>query len=263
MTKQVHIHIHRTKARDAGEGEGKGKWITLSPSGTHVEVDGKGEITAGPKGMSGKKPSELSKKSGSTPAPGKNNEPSTQQVAKHAGKKVQPSKPGWALRADPGLAAKFEAAEARSKAKKLERETGAGSLTKAQQARQFEDTPHDPTGMAHAGRPQGTAAVQARIDAKKAAGKPAGEGPRGASRVGSAGPATTKTDWSKSNGDWTTAKKEGAEMFERAMSSAKSGGARTDAALKLKAEAAEQQKKGSYLGAVVLGLANDYFDRLK
>lgn len=57
MTKQVHIHIHRTKARDAGEGEGK--WITLSPSGTHVKVDGKGEITAGPKGMAGKKPSEL------------------------------------------------------------------------------------------------------------------------------------------------------------------------------------------------------------
>jgi hypothetical protein len=61
MAKQVHIHIHRNKTRDAGEGEGKGKWITLSPSGTHVKVDGSGEITAGPKGMAGKKPSELSK----------------------------------------------------------------------------------------------------------------------------------------------------------------------------------------------------------
>lgn len=61
MAKQVHIHIHRSKARDAGEGEGKGKWITLSPSGTHVKVDGKGDITAGPKGLTGKKPSELSK----------------------------------------------------------------------------------------------------------------------------------------------------------------------------------------------------------
>ena len=33
---------------------------------------------------------------------------------------------------------------------------------------------HDPTGMAHAGRPQGTAAVQARIEAKRAAGQPVG-----------------------------------------------------------------------------------------
>lgn len=392
MTKQVHIHIHRTKARDAGEGEGK--WITLSPSGTHVKIDKGGEITAGPKGMTGKKPSELAKKSGSTPAPGKTSEPSTQQVSKHVGRKVQPSKPGWALRADPELAAKFEAAEARSKAKKLERETGARSVGKAaapdltkhsqftkadydylkekgwgdpeikkrwdeeaaqgrppqqvnklkppsafgpasgegprEASRSDEHAPlrdvlqelrEDGAGQdaarlqkalanerqgvaitsaqsiaiakayerashlayergdqkafnqyqeiasryrrANAGTPQGTAAVQARIDAKKAAGKPAGEGPRGASRVGSAGPAATKTDWSKSNGDWTTAKKEGAAMFERAMSSAKTGGDRTDAALKLKAEAAEQQKNGSYLGAVVLGLVNDYFDRLK
>lgn len=61
MAKQVHIHIHRNKTRDAGEGEGKGKWITLSPSGTHVKVNGSGEITAGPKGLTGKKPSELSK----------------------------------------------------------------------------------------------------------------------------------------------------------------------------------------------------------
>lgn len=141
--------------------------------GTHVKIDKGGEITAGPKGMTGKKPSELAKKSGSTPAPGQ----------------------------------------------------------QAQTA--------------------------------SALGPAAGEGPRGASRVGSAGPATTKTDWSKSNGDWTAAKKEGAAMFERAMSSAKTGGDRTDAALKLKAEAAEQQKNGSYLGAVVLGLVNDYFDRLK
>lgn len=66
MAKQVHIHIHRNKTRDAGEGEGKGRWITLSPSGTHVKVDGNGEITAGPKGMTGKKPSELSKGSKKT-----------------------------------------------------------------------------------------------------------------------------------------------------------------------------------------------------
>lgn len=70
MAKQLHIHIHRpTKTRDA---EGEGKWITLSPSGTHVKVDGQGTITTGPSGMSGKKPSELSKKgtgkSGSTPS---------------------------------------------------------------------------------------------------------------------------------------------------------------------------------------------------
>lgn len=61
MAKQVHIHIHRNKVRDAGEGEDKGRWITLSPSGTHVKVNGSGEITAGPKGLTGKKPSELSK----------------------------------------------------------------------------------------------------------------------------------------------------------------------------------------------------------
>lgn len=67
MTKQVHIHIHRTKARDAGEGEGK--WITLSPSGTHVKIDKGGEITAGPKGMTGKKPSELSKGASGSPKP--------------------------------------------------------------------------------------------------------------------------------------------------------------------------------------------------
>lgn len=69
MAKQVHIHIHRSKARDAGEGEGKGRWITLSPSGTHVKVDGNGEITAGPKGMTGKKPSELSKGKIEAPKP--------------------------------------------------------------------------------------------------------------------------------------------------------------------------------------------------
>lgn len=44
-------------------GTGEGKWITLSPSGTHVKVDGKGDITAGPAGLTGKKTSELSKKS--------------------------------------------------------------------------------------------------------------------------------------------------------------------------------------------------------
>lgn len=33
---------------------------------------------------------------------------------------------------------------------------------------------HDPPGVGHAGRPQGTAAVQARIEAKRAAGQPVG-----------------------------------------------------------------------------------------
>ncbi len=56
-----------------------------------------------------------------TPAPAG---PSPQDIAKHSGKKVQASKPGWALRADPELAAKFEAAQKRSQARKLERETG-------------------------------------------------------------------------------------------------------------------------------------------
>lgn len=518
MTKQVHIHIHRTRARDAGEGEGR--WITLSPSGTHVKIDKGGEITAGPKGMTGKKPSELSSKP-SAPARAQERTPMRQEMRnlqatglKEARKLTRsPAQPGMErsinrLQAEADINEAKERVYARRsesrskdpdtgfavhkntrfdpKAPPLKGSSGAataktesyswGKLTKVgnvnesaiahpkdreqiasladgdsyqytdEQGKQwkvtrrgeqaafykanaaspalvapigeFQDTPHDPTGMAHAGRPQGTAAVQARIDAKKAAaskpgpyygaplrgigfsspseaqsprkpenlpapnprkilesnkksmeqleklvnnpgtlhsvkydakqtlanlrkqneelerqiaaemskpvgfagkasapdltkhsqftkadydylkekgwsdpeikkrwdeeaaqGRPpqqanklkppsafgpaAGEGPRGASRAGSAGPATAKTDWSKSNGDWATAKKEGAEMFERAMSSAKTGGDRTDAALKLKAEAAEKQKNGSYLGAVVLGLVNDYFDRLK
>lgn len=479
MTKQVHIHIHRTKARDAGEGEGK--WITLSPSGTHVKIDKGGEITAGPKGMTGKKPSELSK---GAPARAQERTPMRQEMRnlqaaglKEARKLTRsPAQPGMErsinrLQAEADIKeAKERVYSRRSESRSKDPDTGFvvhkntrfdpktpslkgsagpattktesyswGKLTKVgnvnesaiahpkdreqiaaladggsyqytdEQGKQwkvtrhgeqaafykanaakpalvapigeFQDTPHDPTGMAHAGRPQGTAAVQARIDAKKAAGKPVGfANPRSAGapekpaaqkyssklaslnrllnnapsgseqakhiqsqiratqlaqakatqaakasapdltkhsqftkadydylkekgwsdpeikkrwdeeaaqgrppqqvnklkppsafgpasgegpRVGSAGPAATKTDWSKSNGDWTTAKKEGAAMFERAMSSAKTGGDRTDAALKLKAEAAEQQKNGSYLGAVVLGLVNDYFDRLK
>lgn len=404
MTKQVHIHIHRTKARDAGEGEGK--WITLSPSGTHVKIDKGGEITAGPKGMTGKKPSELSKGASESPKPikhatgqgqsflptqpkmghgtvtktgsgftAKNHKgfkeyfkPHEEEKAKAyaaSGKEDTPLKGSagpattktesysWGKLTKVGnvnesaiahpkdreqIAAladgdSYQYTDEQGKQWKVTRHGEQAAFYKANAAKpalvapigEFQDTSHDPTGMAHAGRPQGTAAVQARIDAKKAAGNPvgfagkasapdltkhsqftkadydylkekgwsdpeikkrwdeeaaqgrppqqanklkppsafgpaSGEGPRGASRAGSA---TTKTAWSKSNGDWTTAKKEGAAMFERAMSSAKTGGDRTDAALKLKAEAAEQQKNGSYLGAVVLGLVNDYFDRLK
>lgn len=211
MTKQVHIHIHRTKARDAGEGEGK--WITLSPSGTHVKLDGKGEITAGPKGMSGKKPSELSKGASESP-----------KLIKHAtgqGQSFLPTQPKMGH----GSVTK----------------TGSGFTAKNHKGFKEYFKPHE----------------EEKAKAYAASGK------EDTSLKGSAGFAATKTDWSKSNGDWTTAKKEGAAMFERAMSSAKTGGDRTDAALKLKAEAAEQQKNGSYLGAVVLGLVNDYFDRLK
>lgn len=161
MTKQVHIHIHRTKARDAGEGEGK--WITLSPSGTHVKIDKGGEITAGPEGMTGKKPSELSKGASGSPKP-----------IKHAtgqGQSFLPTQPkmghGSVTKTGSGFTAKNH------KGFKEYFKPHEEEKAKAYAASGKEDTPHDPTGMAHAGRPQGTAAVQARIDAKKAAGKPA------------------------------------------------------------------------------------------
>lgn len=222
MARHIHIHV---STKDAGNWE----------ENKHPRADN---------GQFGKGSGGGAKPSGPTPA----------QIAKHSGKKVQPTKPGWALRADPELAAKFEAAEKRSKERKLERETGSSGSTLG---------PQGQAGLKKVQQEQMAAA------ARKSLGIPEKKKPEFGSvsptRPGAkaADPATTKTDWSKSNGDWTTAKKEGAEMFERAMSSAKTGGDRTDAALKLKAEAAEKQKNGSYLGAVVLGLVNDYFDRLK
>ena len=69
---------------------------------------------------------------------------------------------------------------------------------------------------------------------------------------------TDKIDWEVGKGDWKTAKEEGAKIFSRLD---KPGN--TDAVLAVKTAAAAAQKKGSYLGAVLLGLANDYFDKLR
>lgn len=162
MTKQVHIHIHRTKARDAGEGEGK--WITLSPSGTHVKIDKGGEITAGPKGMTGKKPSELSSKpaGGSSASAGK----PEHQTRKYSA--------GESIRYEYGPHTRNATVIGEDGPNHVEVKWGNGrysiprnSILESKTA--AKKAPHDPTGMAHAGRPQGTAAVQARIDAKKAA----------------------------------------------------------------------------------------------
>lgn len=65
-------------------------------------------------------------------------------------------------------------------------------------------------------------------------------------------------DWHKHNGDWDKAKKAGKELFDGEMAKAK---VKTDAALKLKTKAWEEHKKGSYIGAVVRGHVEDYFDR--
>lgn len=69
---------------------------------------------------------------------------------------------------------------------------------------------------------------------------------------------TNKIDWGVGNGDWTLAKNEGARIF-KAYNKSNS----TDSVLKLKSDAAAAREKGSYLGAVLVGLANDYFDRLR
>ena len=63
-------------------------------------------------------------------------------------------------------------------------------------------------------------------------------------------------DWNTGKGDWEAAKREGARIFADYN---KPGN--TDAVLAVKTAAAAAQKKGSYLGAVILGLANDYFER--
>lgn len=65
-----------------------------------------------------------------------------------------------------------------------------------------------------------------------------------------------KIDWNVGKGDWVVAKREGARIFADYN---KPGN--TDAVLAVKTAAAAAQKKGSYLGAVILGLANDYFER--
>lgn len=501
MAKQVHIHIHRSKARDAGEGEGKGRWITLSPSGTHVKVDGNGEITAGPKGMTGKKPSELSKgskKEGEvgyeeqqkygkyfskgemvTTGSGKHHEvishvgpavettggrfhptkisrvekaPSTGAQGKPA-KKVNLGTEKWPMMAKQESGGKIGGFEppvsnadgmgngkgdfivaigndgytfsrektsfvtgkpvyeyngpdgarvwvhpdgkvdfddtipanasqqkpaAQSKGKgetplkgsagpataktesyswgkltkvgnvnesaiahpkdreqiaaladgdsyqytdeqgkqwKVTRHGEQAAFYKANAAKpalvaplgEFQDTPHDPTGMAHAGRPQGTAAVQARIDAEKATAqrldskivekfgsveafakayramptarknafsKLLKENPDSAAAKAELADwlaqnqrpqqgGALAADWSSSNGNWESAKKSGSSLVEKTLSAAKTQGDKTDAMLALKTRAAEEHKKGSYLGAVVVGLVNDYFDRLR
>ena len=61
-------------------------------------------------------------------------------------------------------------------------------------------------------------------------------------------------DWSIGKGDWTVAKAEGRSIFADYNKASN-----TDAVLAVKTAAAAQ-KKGSYLGAVLLGLANDYFE---
>lgn len=65
----------------------------------------------------------------------------------------------------------------------------------------------------------------------------------------------TPIDWEVGRGDWEVAKREGARVFA---SFNKAGN--TDAVLALKTAAAAAQKRGSYLGAVVVGLCNDWFD---
>jgi hypothetical protein len=70
------------------------------------------------------------------------------------------------------------------------------------------------------------------------------------------GEGADKIDWNMGKGDWAVAKREGARIFADYN---KPGN--TDAVLAVKTAAAAAQKKGSYLGAVILGLANDYFER--
>ncbi len=50
--------LNMTKALESYETK---RWVTLDPSGTHVDIEGDGTISKGPKGMTGKKPSQLSK----------------------------------------------------------------------------------------------------------------------------------------------------------------------------------------------------------
>jgi hypothetical protein len=65
-------------------------------------------------------------------------------------------------------------------------------------------------------------------------------------------------DWHKHNGDWDKAKTAGKKFFDDEMAKSPN---KTDAALKLKNQAAVEHKKGSYTAAVVKGHVEDYFDR--
>ena len=67
--------------------------------------------------------------------------------------------------------------------------------------------------------------------------------------------AATPIDWEAGRGDWTAAKAEGRRIF-----AAYNKAGNTDAVLALKTAAGAAQKRGSYLGAVVVGLCNDWFD---
>ena len=72
-------------------------------------------------------------------------------------------------------------------------------------------------------------------------------------------------DWHKHNGDWTKAKEEGKKIFNDTMAGFSDTVAgvkdKTNTALRLKTKAWEEHKKGSYIGAVVRGHVDDYFDR--
>lgn len=67
--------------------------------------------------------------------------------------------------------------------------------------------------------------------------------------------AATPIDWKVGTGDWDAAKAEGRRIF-----AAYNKPGNTDAVLALKTAAGAAQKAGSYLGAVVVGLCNDWFD---
>lgn len=68
---------------------------------------------------------------------------------------------------------------------------------------------------------------------------------------------TIDIDWGAGKGDWNLAKKIGSEIFK-----AYNVSNNTDQVLKLKTAAHKAREKGSYLGAVLLGLANDYLEKL-
>lgn len=65
-------------------------------------------------------------------------------------------------------------------------------------------------------------------------------------------------NWNIGKGDWAVAKAEGRKIFAQYN---KKGN--TDKVLALKNDAGAAANEGSYLGAVLAGLANDYFDRLR
>lgn len=302
MAKQVHIHIHRNKTRDAGEGEGKGRWITLSPSGTHVKVDGKGEITAGPKGMAGKKPSELSKSKASSQSPNEARVSlsSMKHVAARPNQAVlvgskpgssftfernaQPSKRrqaglgGFDLNSGKAGPAKLPTVNASSlkegqalydksgqkvdEVESIQRRTLGKGLTintRAGYQVHIDENGSNSQGWSNE-KPGASGAAPTSQNQKIAA--EMSKAPKPPSHPAAGGGALA-ADWSSSNGNWESAKKSGSSLVEKTLSAAKTQGDKTDAMLALKTRAAEEHKKGSYLGAVVVGLVNDYFDRLR